>query len=134
MESRYKRDHGYSYGEMIQKQDALTVSELTEGVFSEWDDKLEIMGSICDFYDYMWRFYPDGRLVLADTILYSKDVKNCEWKGKVDCGHLEYHSLDDMLSDWLDGRIWKRMNLMKLNIIKHFWKKNMHVIKRNPMF
>lgn len=99
MESRYKRDHGYSYGEMIQKQDALTVSELTEGVFSEWDDKLEIMGSICDFYDYMWRFYPDGRLVLADTILYSKDVKNCEWKGKVDCGHLEYHSLDDMLSD-----------------------------------
>ena len=102
MESRYKRDHGYSYGEMIQKQDALTVSELTEGVFSEWDDKLEIMGSICDFYDYMWRFYPDGRLVLADTILYSKDVKNCEWKGKVDCGHLEYHSLDDMLSDWLD--------------------------------
>ena len=35
MESRYKRDHGYSYGEMIQKQDALTVSELTEGVFSE---------------------------------------------------------------------------------------------------
>ena len=25
MESRYKRDHGYSYGEMIQKQDALTV-------------------------------------------------------------------------------------------------------------
>ena len=82
MESRYKRDHGYSYGEMIQKQDALTVSELTEGVFSEWDDKLEIMGSICDFYDYMWRFYPDGRLVLADTILYSKDVKNCEWKGK----------------------------------------------------
>lgn len=56
MESRYKRDHGYSYGEMIQKQDALTVSELTEGVFSEWDDKLEIMGSICDFYDYMWRF------------------------------------------------------------------------------
>ena len=48
------------------------------------------------------RFYPDGRLVLADTILYSKDVKNCEWKGKVDCGHLEYHSLDDMLSDWLD--------------------------------
>lgn len=40
MESRYKRDHGYSYGEMIQKQDALTVSELTEGVFSEWDDNL----------------------------------------------------------------------------------------------
>lgn len=24
-------------------------------------------------------------------------------------------------------------DLMKLNIIKHFWKKNMHVIKRNPM-
>lgn len=48
MESRYKRDHGYSYGEMIQKQDALTVSELTEGVFSEWDDKLEIMGIISE--------------------------------------------------------------------------------------
>ena len=68
MESRYKKNRGYTYGNMIitQDDDDTTVSELTEGVFQDWNDKLETMGSICDCYDYSWRFYPDGRLVLSD--------------------------------------------------------------------
>ena len=102
MESRYKKNRGYTYGSMIVAQDDTTVSELTEGVFREWNDKLEIMGSICDFYDYVWRFYPDGRLVMSDTILHNGDVESCNWVGSNDCGHLEYHSLDEMLLDWLD--------------------------------
>lgn len=102
MTSRYERSRGYSYGSMITSQDDVTVSELTENVFREWNDKLEIMGSICDFYDYVWRFYPDGRLVMSDTILHNGDAESCNWVGSNDCGHLEYHSLDEMLLDWLD--------------------------------
>lgn len=102
MTSRYKRSRGYSYGSMITSQSEATVSELTENVFHEWNDKLEIMGSVCEFYDYVWRFYPDGRLVMSDTILHNRDAESCNWIGSNDCGHLEYHSLDEMLLDWLD--------------------------------
>ena len=31
MESRYKKNRGYTYGNMIVAQDDMTVSELTEG-------------------------------------------------------------------------------------------------------
>lgn len=82
---------------MITAQDNTTVSELTEGVFLEWNDKLEAMGSICDFYNYAWRFYPDGRLILSDFL-----NDDCEWRGSNSCGHIEYQSLDDMLKDWLE--------------------------------
>ena len=99
MESRYKKNRGYTYGNMIitQDDDDTTVSELTEGVFQDWNDKLETMGSICDCYDYSWRFYPDGRLVLSDFL-----HGDSEWRGENDCGHCEYQSLDEMLIDWLD--------------------------------
>ena len=97
MQSRYKRNNGYSYGYMIITTNHMSVAELTEGVFRKWTDELEIMGSICDFYDYSWRFYPDGRLVLTDSI--NKDVN---WRGKNECGHFEYQSLNEMLRDWLD--------------------------------
>nr|DAO32065.1 MAG TPA: hypothetical protein [Caudoviricetes sp.] len=97
MESRYKKNRGYTYGSMIVTQDDTTVSELTEGVFHEWNDKLEIMGVICDFYDYSWRFYPDGRLVLSDFL-----NEDSEWRGENDYGHFEYQSLDEMLLDWMD--------------------------------
>ena len=102
MESRYKKDNGYTYGEMITTQDNTTVEELTLGVFKKWNDRLEVMGSICDFYDYVWRFYSDGRLVLATTIDYNTNPSSCDWKGNNECGHLEYQSIDDMLRGWLD--------------------------------
>lgn len=98
MKSRYEKQYGYTYESMITAQDEETVSELTEGVFTHWNDKLETMGSICDFYEYLWRFFPDGRLVL--TSLDSND-EDCDWKGETYSGHHEYLSLDEMLSDWL---------------------------------
>ena len=64
---------------MIITTNHMSVAELTEDVFCKWTDELEIMGSICDFYDYSWRFYPDGRLVLADSI--NKDVTYSDIKG-----------------------------------------------------
>ena len=94
MESRYKKNRGYTYGSMIVAQDDTTVSELTEGIFHEWNDKLEIMGSICDFYDYSWRFYPDGRLVLSDFL-----NEDSEWRGENDYGHFEYQSSEEIYDD-----------------------------------
>lgn len=32
----------------------------------------------------------------------NKELSDFEWRGKDDCGHLEYRSLDSMLIDWLD--------------------------------
>ena len=40
---------------------------LTRGIFHKWNDKLEILTRICDYYSYMFRFYPDGRLVSSMT-------------------------------------------------------------------
>lgn len=73
--------------------------ELTNGVFSEWNEKLESFTHICDLYDYVFRFYDDGRIVMEDRIL---EDTNCEWRGENKCGHLEYSSIDQMLIDWLD--------------------------------
>lgn len=36
---------------------------------------------------------------MEDRVL---EDSNCEWKGKNECGHLEYSSIDEMLSDWFD--------------------------------
>lgn len=74
---------------------------LTRNVFHKWNDKLEILTRICDYYSYMFRFYPDGRLVLQMINANTKDTDS-EWRGKDDCGHLEYETLDYMLVDWLD--------------------------------
>ena len=99
MKSIYEKSNGYSYGKAMTEDD--TVAELTEGVFWEWNDKLEVMGSICDFYDFVWRFYPDGRLVLTDRLTYEDDpVNSCEWSGKSDESHLKYNDLDHMLLEW----------------------------------
>lgn len=49
----------------------------------------------------MFRFYPDGRLVLQIMNANTKDTDS-EWRGKNDCGHLEYETLDHMLVDWVD--------------------------------
>ena len=73
--------------------------EITNNVFSKWNDKLETFTHICALYDYVFRFYEDGRIVMEDRIL---EDTYCMWRGKTDCGHLEYGSIDDMLLDWLD--------------------------------
>lgn len=77
------------------------VEDLTSNVFHEWNDKLEILTRICDYYSYMFRFYLDGRLVLQMVNAKTKD-DDSRWRGKDDCGHLEYFSIDAMLIDWLD--------------------------------
>ena len=74
---------------------------LTRGIFHKWNEKLEILTRICDYYSYMFRFYPDGRLVLQMMNANTKDTDS-EWRGNDDCGHLEYETLDHMLVDWLD--------------------------------
>lgn len=77
------------------------VEDLTSNVFHEWNDKLEILTRICDYYSYTFRFYLDGRLVLQMVNAKTKD-NDSRWRGKDDCGHLEYFSIDAMLIDWLD--------------------------------
>lgn len=77
------------------------VEKYTKGLFHKWNDKLEILTRICDYYSYLWRFYPDGRLVLQMIEENTKD-EDTEWKGKDNCGHLEYETLDHMLIDWLN--------------------------------
>lgn len=77
------------------------VENYTKGLFHKWNDKLEILTRICDYYSYLWRFYPDGRLVLQMMEENTKD-EDTEWKGKDNCGHFEYETLDHMLVDWLD--------------------------------
>lgn len=96
----------YEYGNMIVEQEAdgrteeETISSLTERVFSQWNDELEAMGRICDDYDYMWRFYSDGRIVVADRLLLDNYETTCDWQGKNTCGHLEFNSLKEMLETW----------------------------------
>lgn len=83
------------------EDEKVLVEDCTNNVFHRWNDQLEILTRICDWYCYMCRFYPDGRLVLQMMNANTKDTDS-EWRGKDDCGHLEYHSLDDALIDWLD--------------------------------
>lgn len=77
------------------------VEDITNNVFNKWNDKLEVLTRICDWYEYMFRFYSDGRLVLQMLKMNTKEEES-EWRGKDDCGHLEYQNLDEMLVDWLD--------------------------------
>lgn len=77
------------------------VEDITSNVFHEWNDKLEVLTRICGYYSYTFRFYSDGRLVLQMINANTKD-DDSRWRGKDDCGHLEYPSIDAMLIDWLD--------------------------------
>lgn len=90
--------NNYLY-EKTKENEVFMTEDLTNHIFSEWNDKLETFTHICDLYEYVFRFYENGRIVMEDRIL---EDTNCKWKGKSDCGHLEYLSIDDMLIDWLD--------------------------------
>ena len=77
------------------------IEDLTSNLYHEWNDKLEILTRICDYYSYTFRFFSYGRLVLQIMNNNTKD-DDSRWRGKDDCGHLEYPSIDVMLIDWLD--------------------------------
>lgn len=96
MLSEYLKNNLYA---ATKENEKFMTENLTNGVFSEWNEKLEVFTHICDLCDYVFRFYEDGRIVMEDRILKNT---NCEWKGERTCGHLEYQSIDEMLKDWLD--------------------------------
>lgn len=77
------------------------VKYITHNVFNKWNDKLEILTRICDWYEYHFRFYSDGRLVMQ-MLNANTSEDEFEWRGKDDCGHLEYQNLNEALIDWLD--------------------------------
>lgn len=64
------------------------------------DYRMKVLTKICDYYSYKFRLYPDGRIVLQMMNANTKDT-DLEWRGKDDCGHLEYETIDHMLVDWL---------------------------------
>ena len=94
MDYRMKREYlkNNFWGNNAEDEKYLT-EYLTRDIFHKWNDKLEILTRICDYYSYMFRFYPDGRLVLQMMNANTKDTDS-EWRGKDDCGHLEYETLD----------------------------------------
>lgn len=69
----------------------------------EWSNEMEVIGHVCDFFDYVWRKYNDGRIVL-DMMMGSHDkiedtdsiYGNCDWLGKDYCGHIEAKSAKEM--------------------------------------
>lgn len=73
-------------------------SEITNNVFTEWNDKLERFTYICDKLGCCFRFFLDGRIVMEDEL--ENNDCNCEWKGKTELHHMEYKSIDDMLNVW----------------------------------
>lgn len=56
------------------------------------DYRMKVLTRICDYYSYKFRLYPDGRLVLQMMNANTKDT-DLEWRGKDDCGHLEYETI-----------------------------------------
>lgn len=77
------------------------MEDITQGAFHKWNDKLGIITRVCDWYGYHFRFHSDGRLVMQ-MLNANTDENEFEWRGKDDCGHLEYQNIDEMLIDWLD--------------------------------
>ena len=75
------------------------VEDITNHTFNVWNDKLEVMLRICDYYTFMYRFYEDGCIVLQMACENTKDSET-EWVGHSDDTHFEYESLDEMLKDW----------------------------------
>lgn len=98
MKAAYLKEYSLDDTEEGEKQ---LVEDITKNVFHKWNDKLEVLTRICEWYDYVFRFYPDGRMVMQMLSGNTKD-EDSEWRGKDDCGHLEYPSLDAALIDWQD--------------------------------
>lgn len=99
----FLKEKGYK---AIKDHEEQLVKELTNNVFSEWNDDLELFARLCERHGYVYfHFFDDGRIVME---MPDSENGDCEWKGMVtDFSHLEYLSLDDMLQDWHDILAWK---------------------------
>lgn len=63
--------------------------------------KKDVVNEICNCFDYNYKIYDDGRIVLDDGL--GVDHKaTTEWLNKDFCGHQEYKSIDEMMIDWLE--------------------------------
>ena len=102
MEYRMKQDYlkNNLYEDNAESEKYL-VEDITQGAFHKWNDKWEIITRVCDWYGYHFRFYSDGRLVMQ-MLNANTSEDEFDWRGKDDCGHLEYQNIDEMLIDWLD--------------------------------
>lgn len=102
MEYRMKQEYlkNNLYQDNAENEEYL-VKYITHNVLNKWNDKLEILTRICDLYEYHFRFYPDGRLVMQ-MLNANTSEDEFEWRGKDDCDHLEYQNLNEALIDWLD--------------------------------
>lgn len=99
----FLKEKGYK---AIKDHEERLVKELTNDVFSEWNDDLEQFARLCERHGYdCFRFFGDGRIVMEISALENGD---CQWKGVITSfSHLEYLSLDDMLQDWQGILAWK---------------------------
>lgn len=92
---------------------------------TEWSDKKEVMARICDYFDYMWRFHPNGEFVMEDRLLTEYRTSDCDLVGRSSCGHLEYNNLDEMLLDWID-MLRVNQDILHLND----WSKEISIIEK----
>ena len=91
MEYRMKQDYlkNNLYEDNAESEKYL-VEDITQGAFHKWNDKLEIITRVCDWYGYHFRFYSDGRLVMQ---MLNANTSEDEF---------DYQNIDEMLIDWLD--------------------------------
>ena len=64
-------------------------------------NKQSVLKTICDCFDYNYKIYEDGKVVIDDGLGIDHKA-TLEVLNKNYCGHLEYESIDEMLVDWLD--------------------------------
>lgn len=100
MEYRMKQSYldNYFLSDTVENERYL-VEDITNNVFNTWNDKLEVMLRLCDYFTFMYRFYKDGRIVLQMACENTMDSET-EWTGHSNDTHFEYESLDSMLADW----------------------------------
>lgn len=100
MEYRMKQSYldNYFLSDTVENERYL-VDDITNHMFNAWNDKLEVMLRICDYYTFMYRFCEDGCIVLQMACENTKDSET-ERVGHSDDTHFEYDSLDEMLKDW----------------------------------
>ena len=58
--------------------------------------KKDVINEICNCFDYDYKIFDDGRIILDGN-----GEATIEWLNKNFCGHKEYQSVDEMLIDWL---------------------------------
>ncbi len=69
----------------------------------EWSDDMELIAIICDFFNFFWKRYNDGKIVLEDKVWSGEKIGNtnvyyghCKWIGYDYTGHFEETSVRGM--------------------------------------